>query len=172
MGMDLGPGSRRDRPSATPCDSGPFDLGPSDLGMTTTMRQQDDMMPMGVPAGESVTAHVVQTGSTSGGGERIGQVAVIFLSQRCGGGDDAYHAAAIEMERLAATQPGYRGVDSARGDDGLGITVSYWADEAAAIAWRDDPEHRAIRDAGRGRWYDGYRAIVCTVTRAYEWTAA
>jgi heme-degrading monooxygenase HmoA len=137
--------------------------------MTTTMRQQDDMMPMGVPAGESVTAHVVQTGSTSGGGERIGQVAVIFLSQRCGGGDDAYHAAAIEMERLAATQPGYRGVDSARGVDGFGITVSWWADEAAAIAWRAHPAHEAIRARGRAEWYDAYEVAVAAVERSYEW---
>ena len=54
------------------------------------------------------------------------------------------------MDALAAAQPGYRGVDSARGADGLGITVSYWADDAAAIAWRDHPEHAAIRERGRG----------------------
>ncbi|MCU6455211.1 antibiotic biosynthesis monooxygenase [Sphingomonas sp. A2-49] len=103
---------------------------------------------------------------------RVGEVAVIFVSQRNGRDEAGYAAAAAAMDARAARQPGYRGVDGARGEDGLGITVSYWADEAAATAWRDDPEHRAIRDAGRGRWYDGYRAIVCTVTRAYDWTAA
>jgi heme-degrading monooxygenase HmoA len=56
-----------------------------------------------------------------------------------------------------------------RGDDGLGITVSYWADDASAKAWRDHPEHRRIRDAGRGRWYSHYTIDVATITRGYGW---
>ncbi len=105
-------------------------------------------------------------------GQRQGETAVIFASVR--NGDDAagYDAAAIAMERLAARQPGYRGIESARGVDGAGITVSYWADDAAALAWRDQPDHVAIREAGRRRWYDSYRVTVCTVTRAYHWTRA
>ncbi|MGP7794824.1 antibiotic biosynthesis monooxygenase [Sphingomonas sp. CLY1604] len=105
-------------------------------------------------------------------GQRQGETAVIFASVR--NGDDAagYDAAAIAMERLAARQPGYRGIESARGADGAGITVSYWADDAAALAWRDQPDHVAIREAGRRRWYDSYRVTVCTVTRAYDWNRA
>ena len=49
-------------------------------------------------------------------------------------------------------------------------TISWWQDEAAAIAWRDDPEHRRIRDHGRAVWYDWYRVIVATVDRTYQWT--
>ncbi|MGK3891061.1 antibiotic biosynthesis monooxygenase family protein, partial [Enterococcus faecium] len=78
-------------------------------------------------------------------GERRGQVAVIFTSRRTDADADGYDAAAARMDALAARQPGYRGVDSVRGPDGYGITVSYWADEAAAIAWRHHPDHAAIR---------------------------
>ena len=77
-----------------------------------------------------------------------GEIAVIFVSQVTGADPDGYAAAAAAMEALAATQPGYRGIDSARGGDGLGITVSYWADEAAAVAWRKNDEHAAIRERG------------------------
>lgn len=101
--------------------------------------------------------------------QRAGEVAVIFTSQRNGVDAAGYDAAAAAMAALAARQPGYRGVDSVRGPDGAGITISYWASEAAAIAWRDQPDHAAIRDAGRARWYDGYRVIVATVTRDYAW---
>ena len=101
--------------------------------------------------------------------ERKGQVAVIFVSQRRAADPAGYAAAATTTDLLAAAQPGYCGVDSARDGDGLGITVSYWADDDAAAAWRDHPEHRAIRDAGRGRWYDRYEVIVTRVERDYRW---
>ena len=104
--------------------------------------------------------------------DRRGQIAVIFTSTRTAEDDAGYAAAADAMEALARTQPGFCGIDSARGADGFGITVSYWADEQAAIAWRDQPDHAAIRDAGRARWYRDYTLTVATVTRAYDWTRA
>jgi heme-degrading monooxygenase HmoA len=102
--------------------------------------------------------------------DRNGQIAVIFVSHRTDADAAGYAAAAEAMGRLAALQPGYRGVDSARGPDGVGITVSYWADEAAAIAWREHAEHKAIREAGRDRWYDDYTVTVAAVTRGYRWS--
>ncbi|NCP11477.1 MAG: antibiotic biosynthesis monooxygenase [Sphingomonadales bacterium] len=99
-----------------------------------------------------------------------GTVAVIFTAQLSGEDPAGYAAAAEAMERLAERQPGYRGIESARGGDGLGITVSYWRDDAAAQAWRDQPDHEAIRQAGRARWYASFRLTVAQVTRGYGWT--
>ena len=104
--------------------------------------------------------------------DRTGNVAVIFLSHRTGIDEPGYAAASAAMDMLAARQPGYRGVDSVRDADGRGITVSYWVDDAAARAWRDHPQHRAIRDAGRMRWYDRYTVTVARIERAYAWSAA
>ena len=98
-----------------------------------------------------------------------GTIAVIFVSQESGEDLTGYAAAAAEMNALAAEQPGYRGMDSSRGGDGLGITVSYWADDASAVAWRDNARHAAIREAGRGIWYAWYSLHVATVTRSYDW---
>ena len=100
---------------------------------------------------------------------RADQIAVIFLSERTGADQLGYDAAASAMDTLAAAQPGYRGIESVRGADGFGITVSFWADEAAALAWRAHPDHRRIRDAGRGRWYTRYEVIVCAALRDYRW---
>ena len=100
---------------------------------------------------------------------RTGQIAVIFISQRTREDDAGYAAAAEAMDALAARQPGYAGIDSARGEDGIGITVSYWDDDAAALAWRDDPDHARIRDLGRERWYDWYELQVTRVERGYSW---
>lgn len=99
-----------------------------------------------------------------------GTIAVIFVAQRSLDDDAGYNAAAEEMDALAAAQPGYIGIDSVRGSDGLGITVSYWADEAAAGNWRDHPRHTEIRDQGRGIWYTRYDLHVAKVTRSYDWT--
>ncbi|MGJ3649356.1 antibiotic biosynthesis monooxygenase family protein [Sphingomonas sp. GlSt437] len=103
-------------------------------------------------------------------GGRTGDVAVIFMSVRTAQGEAGYGAAADAMEALAAAQPGYRGMENARGPDGFGITVSFWADEAAAKAWRDHPEHKAIRDAGRDQWYSRYEVAVGEIDRSYRWS--
>lgn len=96
-------------------------------------------------------------------------IAVIFVAQRTPDDEAGYADAAEAMVSLARRQPGYVGIDSARGADGVGITVSYWSTEAAARAWRDHPDHAAIRDAGRDRWYSWYDLHVATVSRSYDW---
>lgn len=95
-------------------------------------------------------------------------LAVIFTSQRSDI-DEGYGEAAELMLNLASQQPGFLGVESARGEDGLGITVSYWRDEAAIFAWRDHPQHQAIRQQGRDCWYDAYRTRVVRVERDHGW---
>lgn len=98
-----------------------------------------------------------------------GTIAVIFVSRRMADDGADYNQAATEMDALAAEQPGYRGIDSVRDANGFGITVSYWADEQAAKAWRDHPRHAAIRDCGRARWYRSYSLHVAAVERSYDW---
>jgi uncharacterized protein (DUF952 family)/heme-degrading monooxygenase HmoA len=94
--------------------------------------------------------------------------AVIFTSRHSGLDREGYAKAAERMERLAAAQPGYRGIESTRGPDGLGITVSYWDTDADAQAWKQHDEHLAIQQVGRERWYTWYRLQVATVEREYE----
>lgn len=90
--------------------------------------------------------------------------AVVFTSVRAGD-DPAYDAAARRMEALAREQPGFLGVESARGVDGLGITVSYWDSPEAIAAWRAHAEHAAVRARGAAEWYAAYRIRVCRVER-------
>lgn len=93
--------------------------------------------------------------------------AVIFASTASS--DTAgYAEAAAQMAELAAHQPGFLGVDSAR-SDGVGITVSYWETEEAILAWRTHAEHTVVREAGRVQWYDRYELRVARVERAYGW---
>jgi heme-degrading monooxygenase HmoA len=73
------------------------------------------------------------------------------------------------MERLAARQPGYLGIESARGAEGVGITVSYWASEEAIRNWKQVAEHRLAQQGGREKWYERYRVRVSRVERDYSW---
>jgi len=88
--------------------------------------------------------------------------AVIFSSRRSPG-DSGYAAMADRMVELAARQPGFLGMDSARGQDGFGITVSYWESRAAIDAWRDQPEHRQAQRLGIEQWYDTFELRVAEV---------
>jgi len=98
--------------------------------------------------------------------------AVIFTSAHTGRDIDGYESAAAQMAELAAAQPGYRGLESARGADGVGITVSYWDTDADARAWKQHTDHLAVQRSGRRSWYSWYRVRVATVEREYRFEAA
>ncbi len=80
---------------------------------------------------------------------------------------DGYAEMSATMDELAARQEGYLGHESARGDDGIGITVSYWRDEAAIARWYQNAEHRVAQRFGRERWYKAYSIRVAKVERAH-----
>ena len=91
--------------------------------------------------------------------------AVIFTSRRTEV-DEGYGAMSDRMVELAARQPGFLGVESARGADGLGITVSYWASLEAIAAWKANSEHRVAQTAGRKKWYSHFDLRIARVERA------
>ena len=92
--------------------------------------------------------------------------AVIFTSVRTEG-DRGYAEMATRMAELGSTYDGFLGMESARGADGLGLTVSYWRDEAAILAWKRDAEHQRAQEAGQKTWYASYQVRIARVERAY-----
>jgi len=91
--------------------------------------------------------------------------AVIFTSVRTDADHAAYQAMAAQMEALAANQPGYLGMESAR--EGLGITVSYWQDLESIAAWKRHADHLMAQQLGRERWYRDYKTRIARVERDY-----
>lgn len=97
--------------------------------------------------------------------------AVIFTSVRVPHREaDGYGDAATRMVELARQMPGFLSVESVRGADGVGITVSYWADESAIRTWREHAEHTLVREQGRRDWYESFTVRVCRVEREYSFT--
>ena len=90
--------------------------------------------------------------------------AVIFTSIRTGV-DNGYEVMAQRMVELAAGQPGFLGVESAREE--VGITVAYWASVEAIAAWKRHAEHQIAQERGKQDWYSAYKTRICKVEREY-----
>jgi len=90
--------------------------------------------------------------------------AVIFTNHRTEG-DNGYAAMAERMVELAAMQPGFLGIESAR--DSLGITVSYWESLEAIANWKKHAEHQEAQRLGQQQWYASFRVRVAKVEREY-----
>ena len=93
--------------------------------------------------------------------------AVIFSSQRTSG-DLGYHLTADRMVELALDQRGYLGIESVRGADGFGITVSYWADLESIRHWKSNLEHQVAQATGKKTWYADYHLRISRVERDYN----
>jgi heme-degrading monooxygenase HmoA len=92
--------------------------------------------------------------------------AVIFTSRRTDE-DRGYNAVAERMVELGSRCEGYLGIESVRGADGVGITVSYWRDEASILAWKREEEHQRAQQGGKRTWYADYEVRIAKVERAY-----
>ena len=91
--------------------------------------------------------------------------AVIFSSLR---NDDieGYAETAARMVELAALQPGFLGVESAREE--LGITISYWSDLESIKKWKAHAEHLEAQRLGMEQWYSNYMTRIALVERDYS----
>ncbi|WP_413289220.1 antibiotic biosynthesis monooxygenase family protein [Bdellovibrio sp. HCB337] len=93
--------------------------------------------------------------------------AVIFTSRKPSEAD-GYDEMAERMEKLSANQNGFLGIQSVRGDDGFGITVSYWKSLEDIKSWKQNLEHLEAQKSGKNSWYTGYEVRVCKVERQYS----
>lgn len=112
--------------------------------------------------------HMTSTGSPFASTPTPPYYAVIFTSQRSSQDHDgAYDQMAQRMVQLASTQPGFLGVETVRGQNGFGITVSYWSSEEAISNWKAHLEHQSAQKAGKNIWYADYQLRIAKVERAY-----
>ncbi len=75
---------------------------------------------------------------------------------------------ADRMVELGTRMDGCLGIESTRDPNGLGVTVSYWRDEAAILAWKQNTEHIKAQQGGRDTWYENYQVRIAKVERAYD----
>ncbi|MBK9321626.1 MAG: antibiotic biosynthesis monooxygenase [Bdellovibrionaceae bacterium] len=96
--------------------------------------------------------------------------AVIFSSVRNNTDHDGYEKMAERMVELAQLQAGFLGMESVRGSDGFGITISYWNSPESIKAWKANSEHQIAQEFGRTQWYERFSTRICKVERDYDFS--
>ena len=97
-------------------------------------------------------------------------IAVIFeVWPAVGGGRDAYLAIAAELRKDLEQIDGFISVERFQSlvDPDKMLSLSFFRDEAAVLAWRNLEQHRAAQARGRGGVFANYRLRVAHVLRDY-----
>ena len=96
-------------------------------------------------------------------------IAVIFEVWPKEGHRDAYldiaHGLRPELEKI----DGFLSIErfSSMYEEGKLLSLSFWRDEAAVKAWREQIDHRVAQAKGRGELFADYRLRVADVLRDY-----
>jgi heme-degrading monooxygenase HmoA len=96
-------------------------------------------------------------------------ISVIFEVIPAEGSRDAYLDIAGDLKPLLETIDGFISVERFQSltDPAKMLSLSFWRDEAAVLAWRNLEPHRAAQAAGRGGVFADYRLRVASVIRDY-----
>ena len=100
-------------------------------------------------------------------------VVIVFRARLREGVDMArLGAAGTRMAELAVAMPGFVSYKDYAAEDGESVTLVEFASEETLLAWRNDPEHRAVQEQARDEFFADYRIQVCAPLRDYRWSPA
>ncbi|MBY6185102.1 antibiotic biosynthesis monooxygenase [Marinobacter hydrocarbonoclasticus] len=96
-------------------------------------------------------------------------LAVIFEVTPTEAGKSAYLARAAELKARLAQYDGCLSIErfQSLADDRKLLSLSFWRDETALSAWRNDLDHCLAQQQGKEKWFDSYRIRVAQVQRDY-----
>lgn len=99
-------------------------------------------------------------------------IAVIFEVAPLPGQEARYFEIAASLRDRLAQIDGFVSVTryQSLSEPGRYLSLSYWRDEAAVRAWRNQGEHRAGQAEGRAEVFADYRIRVAQVLRDYTQT--
>lgn len=96
-------------------------------------------------------------------------IAVIFEAVPQAGKREAYLDLAARLRPLLEGIDGFVSVErfESLATPGKILSLSFWRDEAAVLAWRNVEQHRGAQQAGRRSLFGDYRLRVAHVARDY-----
>ena len=96
-------------------------------------------------------------------------IAVIFELEANAGSEAAYFDLAAQLKPLLEGIDGFISVErfQSLSRPGRYLSLSFWRDEDAVRAWRNQEAHRVAQQAGRSDIFADYRLRVATVLRDY-----
>ena len=99
-------------------------------------------------------------------------IAVIFEVLPAPGRRQEYVDTAAALRATLEAMDGFISVErfESLSQPGKLLSLSFWRDEAAVLAWRNLEQHRAAQAAGRGGVFEDYRLRVAHVVRDYGLT--
>ena len=99
-------------------------------------------------------------------------IAVIFEVWPADGKKQAYLDIAAKLKPELETIDGFISIERFQSlvDDSKLLSLSFWRDEEAVMAWRNVEHHRQAQAAGRGGVLRDYRLRVAEVLRDYGMT--
>jgi heme-degrading monooxygenase HmoA len=91
---------------------------------------------------------------------------VIFRARRTAEGNGApYQHWFKRMSELATGMPGYISHKAYIAEDGERLTLFEWESAETLHAWAAHPQHVAVKELGRQRFYTEYHLQVCELVR-------
>ena len=96
-------------------------------------------------------------------------IVVIFEATMADDQHDGYATQSAAMREAIEGVDGFLGIerfDSAT-TPGKFVSLSYWRDESAVNAWRENLRHRQTQAAARAGLFANYRIVVADVLRDY-----
>ncbi len=96
-------------------------------------------------------------------------IAVIFEVWPAPEHRDKYLQIAAELRPLLENIEGFISVERFQSitTEGKLLSLSFFEDEQAVMAWRQTLEHRKAQSIGRSEYFSDYRLRVCSVLRDY-----
>ncbi|MFV2032700.1 MAG: antibiotic biosynthesis monooxygenase [Gammaproteobacteria bacterium] len=96
-------------------------------------------------------------------------IAVIFELEPKAGEEDTYFSIAAELKPLVEQADGLLSLErfQSLGNPQKFLSLSFWRDEDAVTAWRNNFDHRAAQKRGRAQVFQNYRLRVASVIRDY-----
>lgn len=96
-------------------------------------------------------------------------IAVIFEVQPNAGKLEPYLDLAAALKPELEKIDGFISVERFKSltTDGKYLSVSFWRDEQALTAWRNQPRHRKAQHSGRADMFADYRLRIASVIRDY-----
>ncbi|MBS0472255.1 MAG: antibiotic biosynthesis monooxygenase [Proteobacteria bacterium] len=82
---------------------------------------------------------------------------------------DAYLGLAADLRPLLDGIDGFLSIERFESliEPGKLLSLSFWRDEDAVAAWRNNTEHRNAQAAGRAHVFEDYRLRIASVVRDY-----
>jgi heme-degrading monooxygenase HmoA len=98
-------------------------------------------------------------------------VLIVFRARLRPGAADAHlEAAGVRMYEIATQMPGFVSYKDYVSEDGESVSVVEFESHETLAAWRNHPEHLAIQERARTRWFSNYRISVADVVRDKTWS--